>query len=464
MKSKKSDGSIFDKIKHMYLKFMYTPESVEKIEKQPKVSFKDRLKDNWYNWIVLPIIAIAMITAFVVVHNIQENERLERLRGEYYHSELRGDKAQIQTRDLDNLFINTGDRKPVKMAYSKLGDKVAYSLSYNLNDNVEGEWTANRYFTSGQIVALLLKGYPNVDYKTMGFDSEEDAYAATQLAVFELVNAKDYSMKNGEFSLDNLVAINKRDDQRCKKIITKAKEIYNYAINNPYEINTDVKSDGLEKPLEEVDGGVLVGPLTFTTYTDEETKRLLSQDYNDDISVGVASFMQNTNAIFLDKDLNEIKSISSGDTFYIKVLSEDKVFSVVDISAHTNYLIGRIHSKDGTDKKFVTLDKKGFAYVENFSIIYGLDFGYTNVSFVMGNKKLLDGVRFYIYDEEGTLIEDADGYATDYEFALPVGKYNLEIYYEPKGYFFKDKAVYFEVKKGEHTTLEITVESINDNK
>ena len=97
-----------------------------------------------------------------------------------------------------------------------------------------------------------------------------------------------------------------------------------------------------------------------------------------------------------------------------------KVFSVVDISAHTNYLIGRIHSKDGTDKKFVTLDKKEFAYVENFSIIYGLDFGYTTVSFVMGNNKLLDGVRFYIYDEEGTLIEDADGYATDYEFALPV--------------------------------------------
>ena len=49
---------------------------------------------------------------------------------------------------------------------------------------MEGEWTANKYFTSGQIVALLLKGYPNVDYKKMGFDSEEDAYIATQLAVF----------------------------------------------------------------------------------------------------------------------------------------------------------------------------------------------------------------------------------------------------------------------------------------
>ena len=107
---------------------------------------------------------------------------------------------------------------------------------------------------------------------------------------------------------------------------------------------------------------------TFRTYTDEETKRLLGQDYNDDISVGVASFMQNTNAIFLDKDLNEIKSISSGDTFYIKVLSEDKVFSVVDISAHTNYLIGRIHSKDGTDKKFVTLDKKEYSINEKAQI------------------------------------------------------------------------------------------------
>ena len=85
MKSKKSDGSIFDKVKHMYLKFMYTPESVEEIESLPKKSFKDRLKENWYNWIVLPIIAIVMITTFVVIHNIQENERLEKLKGEYYH-------------------------------------------------------------------------------------------------------------------------------------------------------------------------------------------------------------------------------------------------------------------------------------------------------------------------------------------------------------------------------------------
>ena len=47
MKSKKSDGSIFDRIRHMYLKFMYTPESVEKIEKQPKATFKDRLNTWW---------------------------------------------------------------------------------------------------------------------------------------------------------------------------------------------------------------------------------------------------------------------------------------------------------------------------------------------------------------------------------------------------------------------------------
>ena len=462
MKSKKSNGSIFDKIRHMYLKLMYTPESVEKIEKQPKATFKEKLKENWYNWIVLPLIGITLITTFVVIDNIKENERLEKLKGEYYHSELRGDKAQIQTRDLDNLFINTGDRKPVKMAYSKLGDKVAYSLSYNLNDNVEGEWTANRYFTSGQIVALLLKGYPNVDYKTMGLDSEYDAYVATQLAVFELVNAKDYSMRNGEFSLDNLVAINKRDDQRCKKIITKAKEIYNYAIDNPYEIKTTIDVTGLNQDLKVVDGGVLFGPLVFTTDTDEDTKRLLGNDYNDDVSVDVFSFIENTNAIFLDKDKNEIKSISSGDVFYIKVLAEDKVFSVVDILAHTNYLRGRIYSKEGTEKKFVTLEKADYSYAENFSIINGIDFGYTSVCFVGKNNNHIDDISFYIYDENDIVVEVANGYATDYEFALPVGKYSLEVYYQPKDYFIKDKTIEFEVKKGEYTNLEILAESLNE--
>ena len=44
MKSKKSNGSIFDKIRHMYLKLMYTPESVEKIEKQIQDVFQKRYK------------------------------------------------------------------------------------------------------------------------------------------------------------------------------------------------------------------------------------------------------------------------------------------------------------------------------------------------------------------------------------------------------------------------------------
>lgn len=462
MKSKKSEGSIFQRIRHLYLKFMYTPESVEKIESQPKVLFKERIKQNWYNDIVLPILAITLLVSAIVIQNVRENQRLEKLRGEYYHSELKGDKAQIEIKQLDNLITNNKDKKVVKMAYSELGGRVTYSLTYGIDESVDGEFVANKFFTNGEMVSLLLNGYPNVDYIEMGFDSKEDAYIATQLAVYQLVDTKNYSMKNGDFSLDDLVAINNKDKERCNKIIAKAKEIYDYSIKNPYEITTDVDVNGLENSLVEVEDGVLAGPYTFTTYTDENTIRILGKDYNDDVSVNIASFVEGTYAQILNENKEEIQSISSGDTFYIKVLSEKEVFSVVDILAHTNYLKGRIYMKENSDQKFVTLEKTDFAYAENFSIINNMDYGYATVSFVTGKNRLLEDVYFNIYDEQGTLIENADGYETKYQFALPVGRYTLEMYSYPKGYFFKETSKEFEITKGENTDVTVLAESVED--
>lgn len=460
MKSSKGEGGIFKKIRHAYLRFMYTKESVEKIENAPAVPFKEKLKEHWYDWIVLPIICIVLIVTFYTIQGMKEKERLEKYKGEYYHSEITGDKAQIETKNLDNLFTNELDGKVVKMAYSTLNGEVSYSLTYAIDDNLTGDMYTSKYFTSGEIVAIFLNGYPKVDYKEMGLDSKEDAYIATQLAVYHLVDSKNYSMKNGNFSIDKLKPINSKDEKRCQQIIAKAKELYDYAISNPYEIETGVEVNGLNEELSLVDGGVLAGPFTFETYTDENTKLILGDMYNDDISVNVNSYVDNTYAEFLNENKEEIKSISSGDTFYIKINSENKVFSVVDVLAHTNYLRSRIYSQENTDKKYVALDKMDLSYAENFSIIYGIDFGYTNVSFITGKDKIVSDVYFRIYDEEGTLIEDCDGYATEYEFALPVGKYTIELYKTPKGYFFKDTNLDFEITKGEINNLVITADSL----
>lgn len=461
MKSRKSIGNFIRKVKDKIDRFIYTEESLELAKQnEGKTDGEEISKSKISFGVIIPIVILVLLVIGAIVQTNKENRRLESLRGEYYVQEVSEEnKAQIDSKKYTNLFYNTKTKKTVKMAYTTLNDQIAYSLTYGNDDVVKGELTTTKYFTKGHVTTIFLKGYPNVGYKDMGLDSEEDAYYATQLAIYEMAEHKEYSMRGEGFSLDDITCSKKQDDARCKKIIAKAKELYNYANDNPYESQTDEITTGFNHEPKKIEGGYIDGPYISTLTTDDITKDYLKDKYVPEIELTINSILDNTKSVIVDKDGNELKKVMSGDEFYVKVESNEKVFSLFKVLAHNYYLSPRIYKSDSSDKQYVALRTQDLYFVETGSVISGMDTGIAWIWFNSESEEVIDGVSFKLYTEDGKLIEDADGYSNYYEYKLPVGKYYVEVYDIPKDHFLENKKYEFVVESGAEKDYTITMES-----
>lgn len=160
--------------------------------------------------------------------------------GNYIEEQLIGQKDAIVCSEDITFLKDNLNQSVLKLAQTKIGDKVAYSLTYNYDVIPKGEMTATHCFTGGEMASVLINGYPSLSYSDLGLQDEEEAYVATQLAVYELVSKKQYkNYANGEFSLDKITYTDESNAQKVERIVSKAKEIYQKAIESPYSEMTD---------------------------------------------------------------------------------------------------------------------------------------------------------------------------------------------------------------------------------
>ena len=461
MKSGNKIKDVYNKLRKKIIQFMYVEDYVDELEKEEKIPFKDRLKKNWFKSIVVPLFIIVVITATLINHNINEAKRLEALQGEYYVKEVdEKDKAQIESKEYSNLFYNKSTKKAVKMAYTTLNGQVSYSLTYGNDDKVTGELITSKYFSKGETVSLLLHGYPNVSFKDLGLENEEEAYIATQLAMYQLAQFKEYSMRGEDaFSLEDLVPADNKDKEKCERIINKANEIYNASIESPYVIGADEETTGYDTQLQKTEDSIVAGPFVSTIKADQETIDYLKDKYNPTVDISATSLLNDTSVHILDKDGNEINKVQSGEEYYVKVDTSSEAFAFFKIYAHDNYLKARIYATDSSKKQYVTLSYENIHFIETGSIISGLDTGVAWIWFDSEYEEVVSDVSFRLYTEDGKLIEDVEGYTDYYEFKLPVGKYYMEIYSLPKNHFLDAKEYEFEVVKDKEHNFVITVES-----
>ena len=135
-----------------------------------------------------------------------ENNKLPQ-GADYLEEKLEGDISTIQSDELTKYMIDDLNGIYLKIAMTKIGENVAYSLTYRYDVIPTGEMATSEHFSSGSMAAILLNGYPNKSYEQMGLKSDEEAYYATQLAVYEFVSRMQYEdISNGEFSIDSVIA------------------------------------------------------------------------------------------------------------------------------------------------------------------------------------------------------------------------------------------------------------------
>ena len=457
MESKKKIN-IISKIKRAYRTFMYKEDKVKQLEELDKLPFKERWKINGWKYIYV-IIAIILIFIFGYINVKNQLEDSELPKGsDFLEEKLEGDVNIIESDELTKYMIDDMNGIYLKMAMTKIGNNVAYSLTYRYDVIPTGEMATSEYFTSGSMTTILLNGYPNKSYQEMGLKSDKEAYFATQLAVYEFVSRMQYEdIANGEFSIDSVIASEEQYEDMVERVKIKAKELLNYALENPFEEALEAKLNTPKSEIDPKDDSVIYGPYYAKTDTDEITKSFMGDKFNPTVNVKAESFIDGTSIVITDKDGNELKEIKNGEEFYIKVNGTEKIFSKLEISAKTNILRARIYKTNENKKKNVVLEPVDIPYTDVVTIIHNLESSSFDINFIDYNGNNIEGVKYYVYDENNKLIQDFD---RDYVFDLPVGKYYIKIYEIPDGYFINGDKFDFEIVKDQQNVLNIQVDSL----
>lgn len=461
MKSNKKKINIFSKIRDAYRKFMYKEEAIKEMEELDRQPFKVRFKKRvgYYIWATVAIVSIIFLIIGQVNKETAKNKMYEP--GVYITKELVGNKKQISSGKMTSYMIDTISNSDIKIALTKLDDNIAYSVTYNYDVIPEGEMVGTKYYKNGNMTSLLINGYPNVTYQEMGLESEEEAYIATQLAVYELVSQKQYSTANGEFSLDKIQPSKEKYKDMVERVVAKAKEIYKIANENPYsqEIDSNYYYSDAEFKVNGDEG--IIGPFSITSTTDENTKKILGEKYNLNTKVEVKSFVDDSKVNSIDKEGNVKEYFDNGEEFYIKVDGATKTFLLYKTISEIPYLSSYIYETKDCDKKYTILQPKTVKYIDVDYAYNNIPVGYANIKFTTEKDNIVEGISYYIYDEYNVLYQDMDGFASDYGIGLPAGKYYIKVYDIPEGYFLDESIQEFEVKEEQETNLNLKVDSIN---
>ncbi len=419
-----------------------------------KINKKKILENLFY------IICGLIIIACIIIICIMKHGKDIDIGADFLEPKLEGEVKSIESGELTKYMQDTKNEIYVKTAMTKIDGNVAYSLTYAYDLIPEGDVATENYFTAGTMASILLNGYPNKTYEEMGLNSEEEAYIATQLAVYDFANSIQFEdMIEEEFSMNNIIASDSQYEEMVTRVKTKARELIEYAKENPFEENLSAIINIDDAKISTKGEYTIAGPYSATTDTDNNTKQIMGEKFNPTIEINAKSYFPNTNAIVSDKNGNELKEVSNGQEFYIKINGTDKAFSQFKLSGKTYVLRARIYKNNENKKQYVVLEPKEIEYSDIISIINNLDTGKFNVNFKDDEGKEISGIKYYIYDENDQFIQDIDSNEI-YDFDLPVGKYYIKLYEIPDGYFINGENFEFEITKSNESTIDIPVEHL----
>ena len=122
--------------------------------------------------------------------------------------------------------------KNVWYSRATLGGEVAYCVDYTCTAP-SGVMTFRKYL-SDQGMAVLIHGYPNCTPESIGCLSEDEAYMATQMALWEVLNRTGESNKAGiPFRVDNIQPLAGKEDF-YNRAVTAAAKLVAMAESDPY--------------------------------------------------------------------------------------------------------------------------------------------------------------------------------------------------------------------------------------
>lgn len=372
------------------------------------------------------------------------------------------DKNDTSQEKKEDLVLSSYQSKGVAMLYDTknekavlynpivLGGEIAYSIDYDC-DTPTSDTLSFRKYLSDAGMAVMMNGYPNKSLKDMGVNTIDEAYIATQIAIWEIMNRTGESKNaNSVFRVEDTKAIEGKEDS-YNRIINAAKKLVQEAEDNPY---TDIPVMKIgNSNVESQDFGddeVLIGPYTITIEgTGVDTIKAIKASLID----------APKSARVTDKNGNDKTLMSSGDSVYIRMnSSEDDSTFKIQFEAFVNRKVGEIYEeKNEATQHYLKLGTqsdylKGDSTIEWTTVT---TIGTLELECVDEDDNPVVGATFELLSTEGKVYDELDT-GTDGKimfYGMPVGKYIVREKNVPDGYEIQKKSKTVTIKAAKTTTV-----------
>ena len=334
-----------------------------------------------------------------------------------------------------SVGYDAGNGKNVWYSRATLGGDVAYCIDYTC-PAPSGTMTFRSYL-SDQGMAILMNGYPNNSPAALGCDNEDEAYMATQMALWEVMNRTGESQKSGLiFRVENVTPKAGKQDF-YNKSVAAAKRLVAMAEANPYTTVPTMVIDNSQAGLSYLANDALIGPYTVTI---EGTQSAIVKSITASLTNAPAS------AKVTDVNGNEKTSLSSGDSVYVRMSSsEDSKTFKIKFTTDIDRKVGAIYTKPGeTVQDYVKIETEPNTAERELTIEWEkvTTLGKIKLVKVDQDDQPVSGATFELKDTTGKsygqVTTGDDGIINFYK--VPQGQYILEEVSAPQGYTITEKS------------------------
>lgn len=331
-------------------------------------------------------------------------------------------------------------------AISWMGGHVAYCMDYDVRNPPNG--TGLQYIgnvKSNKAVAVLMNGYPTKSAAQLGAANNDEAYLATQMAVWTAVNGTS-DTKGLNFDMNKLQA-NLKYSSHTGDMLKNSKKIANKLLKTSYNPGTfKLDSSKAKVNYEYSDSQIKIGPYKATI-----------SGFSSINKINISLSSQPAGTKIVDKNNKEKSSFSKNEEIYVLVKKSLPAGSLkINATSKANKYVGVIYGR-GSWQNFVFLDTEQVNVSGNATASWEESKGNIKIVKSDQDKKPVQGAEFALKDSTGKQVAtgktDAKGNLSFNK--LDLGKYTLTESSVPDGYIIEKASYNVTVNRNKTTSVEV---------